>query len=513
MRKRYVLTILVVISMFMISCENGVTPDTTPLNPYNINFDKNDISATGSMDPQSIGSGTTVRLNPNLFKKPGIPFCGWSLTPTGPVVYPNGANFTMDSSDHTLYAQWNTWTRLLCPSTPSLFVVTGLAVDAYGNSFVTGQTYTDVDGEVCTGMRDVYVTKYNSAGGKEWTRLSGVSAGDNTVGFDIATDAMGNCYVTGNTQGNLDGEINNANTSAFVIKYDPAGSKLWTRIISTVTDDTLGRRIAVDLAGNSYTCGYITDYPSGSSSLVRYQAFITKYDCDGTFQWTQRTGSAGNSALGDSVAVDAYSNVYFIGRSKGNYDGQTALGITDTFVTKYDFAGVKQWTRLLGLSGIEVIAHDVSVDTSGNVYVAGGTNGSLDGVTSTGFNYYAFVTKYLSSGEKQWTKMLGASGTSIMAESITADSNGNAYITGSTTVALGGKAINGTKDAFLATYDTNGSPRQIELIGISGIKTEGVDVDLDLQGNAFVSGNTRGNLDGETNPVNVAVFVTSRMNR
>ena len=53
-------------------------------------------------------------------------------------------------------------------------------------------------------------------------------------------------------------------------------------------------------------------------------------------------------------------------------------------------------------------ANGVVTDSSGNVYVTGGTIGGLDGNTSAGANDL-FVVKYNSSGTKQWTKQLGSS--------------------------------------------------------------------------------------------------------
>ena len=53
-------------------------------------------------------------------------------------------------------------------------------------------------------------------------------------------------------------------------------------------------------------------------------------------------------------------------------------------------------------------ANGVATDSSGNVYVTGGTKGGLDGNTSAG-NTDLFVVKYNSSGTKEWTKQLGSS--------------------------------------------------------------------------------------------------------
>jgi len=62
-------------------------------------------------------------------------------------------------------------------------------------------------------------------------------------------------------------------------------------------------------------------------------------------------------------------------------------------------------------------AYGVATDSSGNVYVAGGTNGGLDGNTNAG-NTDLFVVKYNSSGTKQWTRQLGSSSDSSQSDTL-----------------------------------------------------------------------------------------------
>jgi hypothetical protein len=81
-------------------------------------------------------------------------------------------------------------------------------------------------------------------------------------------------------------------------------------------------------------------------------------------------------------------------------DGNALTGTTDFFVTKYTSSGVKQYTRQLGVAGARTGGISIVTDTNGNVYVAGHTTGGLDGSTLTGTTDF-FVTKYNSSGVKQ----------------------------------------------------------------------------------------------------------------
>ena len=66
-----------------------------------------------------------------------------------------------------------------------------VATDTNGNVYVTGYTYSGLDGNTLTGTTDFFVTKYNSIGVKQYTKQLGVAA-KLTSGFSVTTDASGN---------------------------------------------------------------------------------------------------------------------------------------------------------------------------------------------------------------------------------------------------------------------------------------------------------------------------------
>ena len=88
---------------------------------------------------------------------------------------------------------------------------------------------------------------------------------------------------------------------------------------------------------------------------------------------------------------------------------------------------IKSWTRLLGTSGYDY-ATSVTTGSDGSIFIAGVTNGKLDGNSNAGSND-AFLSKYNSDGTKSWTQLLGTSA-GDSATSVTTGSDGSIYIAG-----------------------------------------------------------------------------------
>lgn len=115
---------------------------------------------------------------------------------------------------------------------------------------------------------------------------------------------------------------------------------------------------------------------------------------------TKQMGVAGKATQGRSTATDASGNVYVTGITNGGLDGNTLAGTNDFFLTKYNSAGTKLYTKQLGVAGASISTHFAATDASNSVYVAGFTNGGLDGNTVSGTNDL-FLVKYNSADTKQ----------------------------------------------------------------------------------------------------------------
>lgn len=327
-------------------------------------------------------------------------------------------------------------------------VAYAVATDSGGNVYATGCATGAIDGQTLSGTADLIITKYSPSGVHQWTVQDGVS-GSQVCGSGIATDASGNVYVTGSTNAAFDSQAQHGANDFFITKYNSSGIRQWT-----IQDGATGAAsvfvygIAVDSGGNAFLTGSGAAFDGQSGDF-----FITKYSSSGLRQWTIQDGNA----TGQGIAVDSTGNVIVAGITSVSFDGQTLHGAQDFFITKYNTSGTRQWTVQDGVSGGTVAAWGVAVDGSGNVFATGVAAGvALDGQTKYGFTDL-FVTKYSSSGTRQWTVQDGATGSSVGVAGIAVDSSGYAYAVGDVTgAAIDGQTQHGSEDFFATQYSPLG---------------------------------------------------------
>lgn len=371
-----------------------------------------------------------------------------------------------------------------------------VVTDSSGNTYTTGYTYGNLDGQTLTGNTDLFVVKHNSSGTKQWTGLLGVASSD-TKARRIAVDSSGNVYTTGDTNGNLDGETLTGSFDLFVVKYNSSGTKQWTKLLGVASSITLAKTITCDSSGNIYVAGYTYGNLDAQTKTGSTDLFVVKYNSSGTKQWTKLLGVASANTNAFGISTDSSGNIFVTGYTTGNLDGETLTGSSDLFVVKYDSSGTKQWTKLLGVASANTQAYDIKADSSGNVYTTGVTYGALDGETLTGTRDL-FVVKYNSSGTKQWTKLLGVASKTTNAQSIAVDSTDYIYTAGYTNGNLDGETLTGTNDLFVVKYNSSGTKQWTRLLGVASSSTYSYGISTYGSEALSVTGYTTGNLDGET---------------
>jgi len=146
---------------------------------------------------------------------------------------------------------------------------------------VTGYTGGGLDGNTNSGNEDIFLVKYNSSGTKQWTKQLGTS--ENDIGNGVTTDSSDNIYVTGNTEGGLDGNTNSGRTDIFLVKYNSSGTKQWTKQLGTSSLDW-GNVVTTDSSDNIYVTGYTSGGLDGNTNSGFNDIFLVKYNSSGTKQ-------------------------------------------------------------------------------------------------------------------------------------------------------------------------------------------------------------------------------------
>ncbi len=318
----------------------------------------------------------------------------------------------------------------------------------------------------------------------QWTRQIGTAVDENAYG--VAADPVGNTYVTGYTYGDFGGP-NAGLSDIFLTKFDPSGGLLWNRQTGSAGDD-YAKGVAIDIAGNAYITGY-TDGDLGGPSVGNGDIFLTKYDSAGNQLWMHQIGAAGTQ-YGNQVAVDRAGNAYVSGATTGNLGGPNAGG-WDIFLAKYDASGSLLWLRQTGSDKDELV-YGFAVDSDGNTYMTGTTEGELGGPASG--NLDIFLAKYDAAGTQLWVRQIGTPAYDY-AFGMAVDAVGNAYVTGVTEGNLGAPNA-GETDIFLSKFDASGNQLWI-CQSDGGVFRRATSVAVNSVGEAYVTGYAYSNLGGQ----------------
>ena len=285
---------------------------------------------------------------------------------------------------------------------------TSIAVDDEDNIFVAGEfmgalqigdtTLTNPNSPPADMMippvTHVFVAKLGEDGAPLWS----TSFGDPTNVFpttsaDIAVDTQGRVVVIGNFGGIVDfgggARDSGMGVDAYLVKYDAAGGHIFSQSFDD-NEGVNGRGVATDADDNIVVTGdHRGILKIGGETLMdggSPNAFVAKLDGSGSPVLWARSYGVGNTQIGNAVTVDADRNVLVTGMTSGMVDFgggfldsvHAANGdpTRDIFVLKLSPAGVHQWSRDFGGTGVdEGLA--IAVDSAGDVIVTGTSDGDL----------------------------------------------------------------------------------------------------------------------------------------
>ncbi|HAB19879.1 MAG TPA: hypothetical protein DCE44_26030, partial [Verrucomicrobiales bacterium] len=295
---------------------------------------------------------------------------------------------------------------------------TAVVMDALGDFVVAGF----INSQHSAATNRGFVSKLSAADGTViWeARLEGTAQ-------DMKLDANGNVLVTGSGRTQL-------GSYHYTAKLAADGKLLWEgRYHRPASYIHMPVRLVVDKAGNVIVTG-----TSRSSAHNRGDFYTAKYSgADGALLWERRyDGPSYGDDVANAIAVDAQGNVVVTGGSTAGAHG------SDFYTAKYAGTdGAVLWERRYNgpADGYDAAAA-VAVDSSGNVLVAG---------SSQGGSGYLYTAKYAAAdGALRWERRAGG----IHREgvvAVTLDASGNVLVTGN---SAGDGPSGSDSDYYTAMY-------------------------------------------------------------
>lgn len=263
------------------------------------------------------------------------------------------------------------------------------------------------------------------------------------TGNAVAADASGNAYVV-TTMTDL------PTPSILLTKYDPSGKELWSYRHDGPGSD-FANGVAVNDAGEVFVAG----------SLADTAYLVLKVNPSGELIWEKAYPAGTYCAYANAIALGADGSIYVAGYSDADH--------VRVLTAKLSPEGDELWRHLYD-SPIDAWANDVAVDASGNVYVAGTEGGTPD------YDYDYLLMKYSPSGQLLWVKKEDGGTMSDQWEGLALDASGNPYLSGHRMgMTVTRKYDSSGNMLWSADYDAWGTPN-------------GYDIAVDGMGRAYVAG-------------------------
>jgi len=345
----------------------------------------------------------------------------------------------------------------------------------------------------------------------EWldTPTINFSSNSDMIGYNITSDVSGNVYMTGFKDNTFVYE--DIMGTQFYNKYDTEGNLLFSKEIDGNVNIY---NLATDSAGNVIMMmGFVNYISIGTLELISINQgvnyLMAKFNPEGNVLWFHEfylADSSISSARG--LAVDSANNVYasyddfmhsYI--EKISPDGATLTTITQQFVKSIS---------------------SLSVDTAGNIYVAGSCAdsgaafGNVPAPLPDDLTYNVYVAKYAPTAVFQWVKYLD--NITCPLPQVKAKSPDEVYLTSElfepysfdTIVSEG--PVQGFQDTYIARLNSSGNFQWVREVPGSGSLMNGERniLTLDNEGNIYFGGYTSGTVNWRTTISTATVGFSNR---
>lgn len=281
----------------------------------------------------------------------------------------------------------------------------GVSTDNQGNIFITGTTNSNSNiafgghqNSLAGGGSDAYLVKFNSFGNRIWSTYFGGPGGE--IGTSVVTDNNGNVFIGGYTLsttgisylGFQNSHANPMDNDAYLVKFDPLGSRIWSTYFGGVNTDS-GCVLASD-GTNVFLAGYTNNTAGIAYNGFQnnfgggvYDAFLVKFDNLGNRIWSTYYGDQGTEY--GNVSTDSFGNIILSGITSsefniasGGIQNSYGGGANDLFYVIFEPNGNRICSSYYGGSGNE---YGGQTSVFGNKILLSGHTNSTSGIAVGGF--------------------------------------------------------------------------------------------------------------------------------
>jgi outer membrane protein assembly factor BamB len=245
-----------------------------------------------------------------------------------------------------------------------------VVADREGNIYVTG--FLDFllsfsNGSIIYPGQETFIEKYDAFGNPLWAVMTENLAWEQflkTEAYDIQLDSMGNIYIIGDYNGNVDfGKdtlfapyqipFDPLNRFFFAAKYASNGENAWVTPLNS--RGFFSRRLALDRQGNGFFVGeYFDTAIIGMDTLVvdtTHASFVSSFDSNGNLRWTMDFKEAvivdiAAFPSGEVVLIGNLDKDFIIGNDTLKHEFSQQM-----FIVKLDSQGRYLWGKYTTGSG------------------------------------------------------------------------------------------------------------------------------------------------------------------
>jgi uncharacterized protein (TIGR03437 family) len=305
---------------------------------------------------------------------------------------------------------------------------------------------------------NAFITKV-SPDGKSILYSSYLGGNNRDSGNGIAVDAQGNVFVTGDTSSSdfptlnaLQAQPGGGGYDCFITKVAPTGILLWSTYFGSSGAEGC-YDIAIDRSGNAWVAGSSSSQDlllknaiqATSTPRTSYRTpMLARVSTDGKLLYSSFVGGP-TAGFAKAIAIDASGNIFLGGSAdsqfvtKNAFQSQSA-GPGNRYLMGLDpSAQTVRFASYFGGSGSDIIDR-IAIDNAGSMYVIGWTS-SADFPVKGSFQVFsgggvcqcdAFVAKFAPGAQSLIYSTLLGGHNGDFGEGVAVDNSGNAYIVGTT---------------------------------------------------------------------------------